>query len=486
MDRLFFIPPAAVIGSTVETKVLNLLNSFQTPDDFDVIQDREGLGYAIGDGGNTIGETVAQRILDIRPDGGFTSLLQIVDSTFSFTTKVPGFGEDKFSDLVMSAIALSDDAKWSLSGSFRSIDPAEFEAYAANADNMGPVERGRELRRLAEATVMTDSMDVIAFGRFKGSSLEFAVPLLAIQTDNDGEFRFNNLTFDYDEFCLVVARSDSEDFFHRSGPMTFTGSDVEYRPVLVQQAFTLENDEFRETIEAKAGETVDGDKILEDITSSFKDDYIELRGTILAPNTVLWADSRITFTNELRFLPTRYCSGWVNDMEQVIGVSSVTTEQNHSNAGFIIIAVLAFFLPGGLFWGSLLTILFILKDRQEDNSEETKTLIADALTEAFTLEFMETLEETVDEQINGIGNQVDDVADDILDRLPGLLPGGEERQEDREAEAEMRREDLIEYMSGRVTVETVTTTPDELTMQLWVTTPLGDDSFDWTPAAEDD
>ena len=30
MDRLFFIPPAAVIGSTVETKVLNLLNSFQT------------------------------------------------------------------------------------------------------------------------------------------------------------------------------------------------------------------------------------------------------------------------------------------------------------------------------------------------------------------------------------------------------------------------------------------------------------------------
>ena len=90
MDRLFFIPPAAVIGSTVETKVLNLLNSFQTTDDFDVIQDREGLGYAIGDGGNTIGETVAQRILDIRPDGGFTSLLQIVDVGFTFTTKVPG------------------------------------------------------------------------------------------------------------------------------------------------------------------------------------------------------------------------------------------------------------------------------------------------------------------------------------------------------------------------------------------------------------
>ena len=57
---------------------------------------------------------------------------------------------------------------------------------------------------------------------------------------------------------------------------------------------------------------------------------------------------------------------------------------------------------------------------------------------------------------------------------------------DREAEREQRRADLIEYMSGRVTVETVTTNPDELTMMLWVTTPLGDQSFDWTPAAEDD
>ena len=486
MDRLFFIPPAAVIGSTVETKVLNLLNSFQTTDDFDVIQDREGLGYAIGDGGNTIGETVAQRILDIRPDGGFTSLLQIVDIGFTFTTKVPGFGEDKFSDLVMSAIALSDDPKSSLSGSFRSVDPADFEAYAANADSMGPVERGLELHRLAQATKMTDPMDVIVFGRFKGSTLEFVVPLLAVQTDGEGEYSFNNLTDDYEDCYLVAARSDSDDFFHRSGSIDFTGSDIDYRPVLVQQAFTLENDEFRETIEEKAGETVDGDKILEDITSSFKDGYIELRGTILAPNTLLWADSRITFTNELRFLPTRHCSGWVNDLEQVIGVSSVTVEQNHSNAGFIILAVLAFFLPGGRFWGPLISILFFIKDRQLDNSEDTKEVIANALTEAFTLEFMNTLEETVDEQINGVGHQVDDVAEDILDRLPGLLPGGEERQEDREAERQQRRADLIEYMSGRVTVETVTTNPDELTMMLWVTTPLGDQSFDWTPAAEDD
>ena len=137
MGRQFFISPAAIIGSTVETKVLNLLNSFQSTDDFDVIQDREGLGYAIGEDGSSIGDRVAQRILDIRPDGGFTSLLDIVDLGFSLTTKVPGFGEDKFSDLVMSAIALSNDPRSSLTGSFRAIDPTDFEAYAANAEAEG-------------------------------------------------------------------------------------------------------------------------------------------------------------------------------------------------------------------------------------------------------------------------------------------------------------------------------------------------------------
>ncbi|MAR01066.1 MAG: hypothetical protein CMI00_11110 [Oceanospirillaceae bacterium] len=485
MDRQFFIPPAAVIGSTVETKVLDLLNSFATTDDFDVIQDRAGLGYAIGDGGVAIGDTVAQRILDIRPAGGFTSLTELVDIGFTFVPKVPGFGPDKFSDLVMSAIALSGGDKWSLSGSFRSVDPAELEDFNANSEDMGRLERARAIRELMAGTLMTESIDVIVFGRFRGSSLDIVVPLLAIQTDGGGEYRFDNLTFDYEEFCLVAAKSDSEGFFHRSGAMTFSGDDMEYRPVLIQQAFTLENDEFRETIEEKAGSSVDGDKILEEITSSFKDGYIELRGTILAPNTLLWADSRITFTNELRFLPTHFTPGWVNDLEEVIGVSSVTTEQNHSNAGFIILAVLAFFLPGGLFWGSLLTILFILKDRQLDNSEDTKALIADALSEAFTDEFMNTLEETVDEQINGIGHQVDDFADEVLEELPDILPGSDDRQEDRAAEREQRRADLIDYMSGRVTVESVVTTPTELTMQLWVTTPIGDESFDWTPVPDE-
>jgi len=47
MDRRYFIHPRSIVGTSVEGKVIALLNSLNTAEDFDIIQDRPGFGYAV-------------------------------------------------------------------------------------------------------------------------------------------------------------------------------------------------------------------------------------------------------------------------------------------------------------------------------------------------------------------------------------------------------------------------------------------------------
>jgi hypothetical protein len=46
MDRRSFINPRFVVGTTVEMKILSLLNGFNEVPDFKVITDSSGFGFA--------------------------------------------------------------------------------------------------------------------------------------------------------------------------------------------------------------------------------------------------------------------------------------------------------------------------------------------------------------------------------------------------------------------------------------------------------
>ncbi|MCP5018993.1 MAG: hypothetical protein GY938_27500 [Ketobacter sp.] len=441
MDRRYFIHPRSVVGTSVEGKVIALLNSFNTPQDFDVIQDRPGFGYAVTHPGYGIDHPTAQRILDARPSGGWTGLSQIVGDVVPFDSNIAGFGQDKFSDLVVSAIALSGGTDHrTIRGSFRLIDP---DAASLTPPNI------------------TDPIDVIVYGKFSGASTDYVVPVQMVQTDANGEFILEHITNDFEQFALVAAFSDSEEVFHRSGLIpiqTYTLPELEYRPILVNQSFALEDSDFRDRVEEQAGTVVEGDKTLESITSDFKDGFVEIQGEILAPDTFLWFDSTITFTSEVRYLPSQYAPNWVRDLSEIMGVQSQVTDQNHSNAGFIIASVLAFFIPGvGLALGPIVTIIFLAIDANQDSNIDTKTSIANALRDAFSDQTLATFQAAIQDQI---------------DNADALTQFGLEFLSDFEEDPEDPLQAIIDYMASHATVQTVSIDPDEMELNIWLTLPF--------------
>lgn len=441
MDRRYFIHPRSIVGTSVEGKVIALLNSLNTAEDFDIIQDRPGFGYAVTQPGYGIDRPTAQRILDARPAGGWTALSQIVGNVVPFDSNIDGFGQDKFSDLVVTAIAVSGGTDHrTISGSFRLIDPA-----AASLDPPN----------------ITDPIDVIVYGKFSGASTDYVVPVQLVETDDNGEFVIEHITNDFEEFALVAAFRDSEEVFHRSGLIpiqTYTLAELEYRPILVNQPFALTDSNFRDRVEAQAGTVIEGDKTLESITSDFKGGFVEIQGEINAPDTFLWFDSNVTFTSEVRYLPSQYAPNWVRDLSEIMGVQAEVVDQNHSNAGFVIASILAFFIPGvGLALGPIITLVFLAIDANQDASIDTQDSIANALEDAFSDQTLATFQSAIQDQI--------DNADDLT--LFGLqfLSDFEEDPDDPLLA-------IIDYMASHATVQTVTVDEDEMALDIWLTLPF--------------
>lgn len=441
MDRRYFIHPRSVVGTTVEGKVLALLNSFNSPEDFDVIQDRPGFGYAQDRVGYGIDHPTAQRILDARPAGGWTSLSQMVGDVVPFDSNIDEFGQDKFSDLVVSAIALSGGTDHrTIRGSFRRIDPD-----AASVD----------------PPTITEPIDVIVYGKFSGSSTDYVVPVQLVETDATGEFVIEHITNDYEEFALVAAFRDSEEVFHRSGVIpiqSYPLSELAYRPILVNQTFALTDADFRERVAEQSGTVIEGDKTLESLTSDFQDGFVELQGEISAPDTFLWFDSTITFTSHLRYLPSQFAPNWVRDLSEILGVQAEVVDQNHSNAGFIIASVLAFLIPGvGLALGPIVTIVFLAIDASQDASIDTQTSIANALRDAFSNQTLAAFQDAIQNQLENA---------DQLTQIGLLFLSEFEETPDDPLQA------IIDHMAAHVTVQTVVIDSDEMALNLWLTLPF--------------
>lgn len=441
MDRRYFIHPRSVVGTSVEGKVIALLNSFNTVEDFDVIQDRPGFGYAKTHPGYGIDHATAQRILDARPPGGWTGLSQIVGDVVPFDSNIDGFGQDKFSDLVVSAIALSGGTDHrTIRGSFHLIDP--------DSNSLSP-------------PAITDPIDVIVYGKFSGAATDYVVPVQLVETDDNGEFVLEHITNDFEEFALVAAFRDSEEIFHRSGLIpiqTYTLPELEYRPKLVNQEFALSDSDFRDRVEEQAGTVVEGDKTLESITSDFKDGFVEIQGEINAPDTFLWFDSNVTFTSQVRYLPTQYAPNWVRDLTEILGVQAEVVDQNHANAGFVIASILAFLIPGvGLALGPIVTIIFLAIDANQDSSIDTKESIANALRDAFSDQTLETFQTAIQEQVDNADERT----------LAGLLFLS---QFDEFPDDPLQA--IIDYMAAHATVQSVNVDPDEMVLNIWLTLPF--------------
>ncbi|WP_340203196.1 hypothetical protein [Ascidiimonas sp. W6] len=456
-DYPFFIDPRFVAGSTVEGKVLALLNSLNTVAELTSIPDRHRAGYAQEGRGYGIRIDVAQNILDARPAEGFTSLSQIAtlvrrrNTPEYYDYQIEGLGLDTFSDIVLAAIAASPGTDHrTITGNFRMINPA-----AAG---------------LADATIPLDrDYDVIAFGKFQGSSSSAIFPVQIATQDDEGNFTLTHITNDFEEFALVgIFRKEGEeedlsqfDLFHRSGLIpiqSFPLNELIYRPILINQTEAVTASSFQDDIKEQEGSETEDGEIIESLNSEFKEGLIEIKGRIRKEDTVLWFDSTVDFTSELFLYPTFYTSDWVRDLNKTVLTTSRITDQNHSNSGFWILTALSFLVPGiGGLLGIGLGIAFLVIDNNEDASEETKALLAAELENSLTTELITQFAEVIRD---GVENASD------LERLGlAFLASFEEAPADP-------FEAIIQFMIGHKTVRAITVDPDNLTIDAWLTLPF--------------
>jgi hypothetical protein len=455
IDYPFFIDPVFVHGTTVEGKVLALLNSVNSVEELVAIPDRYGMGYADEGTGYGIRTDVAQNILDARPPGGFTSLSQIALNTgltianSPYVFQIPGLGRDTFSDIVMAAIAAAPGTDHrTITGNFRVI----------NADATG----------LDDATLpLEGDYDVIAFGKFQGSRNTTIFPVQVARKDEEGNFTLEHITNDYQEFAIVgVFRKEDGnryqlDLFHRSGLIpiqTYPLQELIYQPILINQVETVSADDFEEDLKAKEGDRTEDGEIIEKLNSEFKDGFIEIKGEVRKEDTLLWFDSTIEFTSELFLLPTFYTPNWVRDLSTTVRTTSRITEQNHSNDGFWILTGLSFLVPGiGGLLGIGLGIAFLVIDNNEDNSEETKALLAAELENSLTTELVTQFADVIRDGVENAS---------LLERAGLLFLSSFEEAPDDAFEA------IIQFMIGHKTVRSVTIDEENLTIDAWLTLPF--------------
>jgi hypothetical protein len=385
-------------------------------------------------------QDLAQRILDARPVTGFTSIRQIVDwdNKLEFKTIISGFGPDKFSDLVLSSIMLTP-------GSDHRVIRGSFKQINLNAGT---------------TPTMTEDIDVVTYGRFVGSQTDEIFPIHLSETNENGEFVFEHITNDFTEFALVGFFQDSGEVFHRSGLIpiqSFPLGELNYNPILLNQSEGQTDAQFRENVETQVGTVVDGDKTITELTSDFKNDFIEMKGNIHAPNTFLFFDSDITFTSHMTILGSQFASNWIRDLTSLIAVNSVV-DQNHSNAGFIIASILSFLIPGvGLFLGPIVTLLLLAIDHSLDTSDSIRNQITSSLREKLGDETLQTFAEIIRQQVE------DATPTQQLGLL--FLTDFEETPTDP-------LEAIIQFMIDHKTVQKVDINSENIVFNVWLTLPF--------------
>lgn len=433
MDRRYFISPRAVRGTTIEGKLLRLLNSFTKPADFKAITDQPTTGFSSDGTGYGVGEIVAKRILAARPAGGYTSIFQIASTEKGrYETVIDGLGEDKFTDLLLSSIALTPGTDHrTLSGNFRRANP--------------------EATGLADSTIiMKDNIEIIAYCSFRSDDEEILFPFRTVPLDTAGNFIIDHLTDDFEKLALVARFKNSREIFHRSGLLPIKGlptTSLSYRPVLIQQEALVSSETLNTGIAAMIGTETDGSTV-KALAASLRNDFIEINGTITKPDTFLWFDSDIEFTNEIRLAPTQFAGPhWVSDFDEFIGVSSQVVKQNHTNVGFFIVGIL---LP-------VVGMFLIAKDASLDHDFSIRQQIDDALREGFNdsilAQFAERIQREVDEM---------DLAEKIF---LATVVKFEENPKDLYAA-------IAEYMISHKTLQSVSINGSGMTFNVWLTLPL--------------
>jgi hypothetical protein len=452
-DYPFFISPRFIEGTTVEGKLFQFLNSLNTVEDFMSIPDKYGTGYSEEREGYGVRRDLAERLLAVRPIEGFTHLNQIAAFVGSrkgtWNYAIRGLGQDTFTDIVLAAIASSSGSDHrTVRGNFRVL----------NNDATG----------LDDATVPLDQpYDLIVFAKFQGSEHDQVIPVQIAQQDDEGNFTIQHITNDYEQFALVgiFRQEDGDpfkfDLFHRSGLIpiqTYPLNELNYEPILINQSETLSNEDFRRDVREKEGEETEDGEIIDRLISTFKDGLVEFEGEIRREDAFLWFDSTVSFKSEMFILPTFYANNWVRNLGSTVHTTSRITEQNHSNDGFWVVALLSFLVPGiGGLLGIGLGIAFIVIDANEDTNPETKEQINNELKESLGDEVLQRIADVIKDNVENATP---------IERIGlSLLSSFEETPED-ETEA------IIEFLIGHRTIRSVTINPTEMTFDVWLTMPF--------------
>lgn len=451
MDRHIFLHGSGLHRSTAYRKVLRLINGFTEVSHFTVIQDRPGFGFSSTTRGRGVAPALAQTILDRRPVGGYTRVFDLAS--------LPGMGPDTMSDILVSAMRLVSFPRIeSLTLTFIQI------ILASPGTDDAPQFAGIQ------------DLDVLLYAKLSGTNGEEWSPLYLQKTDDMGQVRFNQFSEDIAEYAIVAVPEGADNPIYRSGPLlpiSELESEVAATLYLIEANENVTESGFNTFLQEQVGLEFDGDKRLTDLSARLRDGYMDLDGEIIVEDAALFGDSEIDFETQVFLGPSaRVVSGndrarvrrsdpSVADLKQLVRVSTIVTSQEHSNRllqaigffGVSIPGVLGFAVPGAI----------LATDNSLDGDSGIQVQLRNAISAQFSNGGFEILERAIREQAS---------TDDDEDEAPGfnslsfvsIYPdyAGVD-QDDPEA--------IIQFMTRRSSVDSISITPEGITLNAWLVVP---------------
>lgn len=442
MDRQVFISGRGIIGSVTEKKILKLLNSFTTPQDFRVISDRDGFGYADESSGRGVTLEQAEAILSRRPSNGFQRIFDISG---------PGLGADTWSDIIISAMRL--------------IEFPTTKSFTVNFTQISSVPD--------DPTSSLESIDVMMYGKLKGVVSEEWIPLFR-QTNTEGlSVSFENIPDDVEQIAIVASRIDDRSVIYRSGPILLSAYDSEHLEatiLLVHERQRVAPEIINNALAEQVGLEVDDDTFVRRLNADFIDRRMIISGRITQEDSFLYADSDIDFEVELLMSSTafvteglgaRYSVRRTNpdliNLEKLVGVIATNSSSSHSNWLLKAVGLFGVLIPG--LPGFIVPSAVIATDNSIDNSNSINRLIATTISE-----------QVVERSFDLLANALEELSITRPTDFSILLSLGMHAL-GVISEGETVQEKFINIMSRTATVDDVSITPEGIDLSVWLVVP---------------
>ncbi|WP_298899366.1 hypothetical protein [uncultured Psychroserpens sp.] len=444
MDREIFIHGSGIAGTITEKKILELINSFTVANDFAVITDRDGFGYADERRGRGVSREQGQAILNGRPTGGYKRLYDI--------GAISGIGSDTWSDIVMAAMSL--------------VEFPTTKSLSINFIQLSTVD--------GDPTSRLEKIDVIIYGQLRGAMNSNAwVPLFRKTSEADLNVQFNNLPDDIVRVAIAACREEDQAIIYRSGPIalsSYTTEDLAATIYLIHERQLVDAETINTAFEDQIGLEVQDDTFVEELEATFRDGRMIISGQITQEGAFLFGDSDIDFEIELILTPSaRIIEGLgprftvrrtdINavSLKRLIGAYPVNSESSHSNRLLKALGVFGVLFPGVP--GFAIPGAVIAIDNSFDNSDAINRLISNTIAAEVVDRSFDLLSEAIDTV-----RMADPVNFSILlslgmNQLGPINPG------------ETLEEKLIDVMSRTGTVDKISITNEGIDLSVWLVVP---------------